>query len=552
MSTNSSVTPIDHIYGNLQGLKPSEIKQLQRLYRFRLPQTTLVSPELAQRLITLGYTIDLPLCLYGNRRGQIIRVAIGTPNQTKIPPLELPRYGLERLSGLRCVSVSLRPEPPTEADLVAMTIQKLDSLVTLTLEKCWWAYPVVPAGWAVSAPMSLDALTKQDFSGLIGDLEAEFSRTLGGITVEQKQDRVILAGLSAEYMDELQQLVESAGGVVLDRFVQQRSQPHPQTVLGEGKIHELMITAQTKGANLVVFDRELSPAQIRNLEQKIGVRVSDRTEVILDIFAQRARSAAGKLQVELAQMAYRLPRLAGRGQDLSRLGGGIGTRGPGETKLESDRRVLQKRISHLQKQVNDLQNHRARQRQQRVDREIPTLAIVGYTNAGKSTLLNQLTKANAYTADQMFATLDPTTRRLNLKEFVGRDYTILLTDTVGFIHELPPSLVSAFRATLEEVTEADALIHLVDAAHSNYQQQMRSVEQILGEMPLVVGEQLLVFNKIDLLSHAQLTELKTNYPHAVFISAQQRQGFRELCQRIFTLCLKNGLYFSWQGQTLRG
>jgi GTP-binding protein HflX len=420
-----------------------------------------------------------------------------------------------------------------------MAMQRLDSLITLTNDRCWLSHLIPLEGgrqeWVVSPPMSLDALTKQDFSDLIANLEAEIGREFAAIAVEQEQDRVILAGLAQDHMTELCQLVESAGGIVLDIFAQKREHPHPQTVLGEGKIHELMIAAQTRRANLVVFDRELSPAQIRNLEQKIGVRVSDRTEVILDIFAQRARSSAGKLQVELAQMAYRLPRLAGRGQDLSRLGGGIGTRGPGESKLENDRRVLQKRISHLQREVNNLQNHRARQRQQRIDREMPTLAIVGYTNAGKSTLLNKLTKANAYAADQLFATLDPTTRRLNLKEFVGKEWTVLITDTVGFIHELPPSLVSAFRATLEEVTEADALLHVVDASHPNFLQQMQAVEHILAEMPLVVGEQLLVFNKIDLLSPDQLVELQKNYPQAIFISAEHRQGFRQLCYGIYDL-----------------
>ncbi len=502
----------------------------------------MVSVEFAQRLIYLAEELQQPLCVYANRRGQLLRVAIGTPHQTRIPPLELPRYGEARLSGLRCVAVSITGQPPSNADLVAMAMQRLDVLAVLS-DRCGWLCHLLPAPtgqWQVSAPMSLDVLSKQDFTALVSDLEAELSRQFAAIAVGTKQDRVILAGLTPNYhrLRELQQLVESAGGVVLDTLTQWREQPHPQTILGEGKLQELLIAVQTKQANLVVFDRELTPAQIRNLESKLGIRVSDRTEVILDIFAQRARSAAGKLQVELAQMAYRLPRLAGRGQDLSRLGGGIGTRGPGETKLESDRRVLQKRISHLQKQVNALQNHRARQRQRRIDREMPTVAIVGYTNAGKSTLLNQLTKANAYAADQLFATLDPTTRRLHLQEFVGVDCTVLLTDTVGFIHELPPSLVNAFRATLEEVTEADALIHLVDASHPDFPAQMQAVQQILREMPLVVGDTLLVFNKIDALDPATLKAMQEAYPQALWISAQQRLGFDRLCKEIYRLvCL---------------
>jgi len=530
------------IYGTPSGLKPSQVSQLQRLYRSRLPQGAVVSAEFAQRLIYLVQELQQPLCIYANRRGQVVRVAIGTPHQTRIPPLELPRYGEERLCGLRCIAVSFTGDPPSNADLVAMAMQRLDALAVLSDHWSWLCHllPSPTPQWQVSPPMSLEKLIKQDFAGLVSNLEAEFSRRCGAIAIAAKQDRVILAGLTRNYsrLRELQQLVESAGGVVLDILTQWREQPHPQTLLGEGKLQELMVAAQIKQANLVVFDRELTPAQIRNLESKLGIRVSDRTEVILDIFAQRARSAAGKLQVELAQIAYRLPRLAGRGQDLSRLGGGIGTRGPGETKLESDRRVLQKRIAHLQKQVTALQNHRARQRQRRIDREMPTVAIVGYTNAGKSTLLNQLTKANAYTADQLFATLDPTTRRLHLQEFVGVDCTVLLTDTVGFIHELPPSLLDAFRATLEEVTEADALIHLVDASHPDFAAQMRAVQQILQDMPLVVGETLLVFNKIDVLDPYTLSAMQEAYPHALWISAKQRLGLSRLCLEIYRLvCL---------------
>jgi GTP-binding protein HflX len=290
---------------------------------------------------------------------------------------------------------------------------------------------------------------------------------------------------------------------------------------------------QTLGATLVVFDRSLSPAQIRNLESQFGVRVVDRTEVILDIFAQRAQSSAGKLQVELAQLEYMLPRLIGRGKALSRLGGGIGTRGPGETKLETERRTIQKRITSLQQQVNRLQEHRSRLRQQRQKQEVPSIAIVGYTNAGKSTLINALTNAETYAADQLFATLDPTTRRLPVRDPVTEEpMTILMTDTVGFIQELPPSLVDAFRATLEEVTEADALLHVVDLSHPAWENQIRSVMKILKEMPLAVGPILLAFNKLDRVSSKTLTKAKEEYPLAVFISASKRLGLENLRSKL--------------------
>jgi GTPase len=528
-----------------------------------LPQEVFTTLEFAQRLAGISAEIEQPLCCFVNRRGQVIRVGLGSPNQAKIPPLELPRYGEERLCGLRCIGTTLEKASPSNADLTAMLMQRLDSLVTLTLNSAGYAdrayiahlLPKSADAWYLSPPLSLDAIAKQDFTDLVEGLEDEFRREYVATEVDDGRDRVILVGALLKSLkenqpqpfslEELAQLVESAGGKVLDTIWQKRDRIHPQTVLGEGKIQEIVIASQTQRANLIVFDRELSPSQIRNLEQLFGVRVSDRTEVILDIFAQRAQSAAGKLQVELAQLQYRLPRLVGRGLALSRLGGGIGTRGPGETKLETDRRVIQRRISYLQQQVTQLRAQRSRMRQQRVDQEIPTVAIVGYTNAGKSTLLNALTKSTAYTADQLFATLDPTTRRLNLREFLinpDLDFdpeaiaeldigngTILLTDTVGFIHELPPSLVDAFRATLEEVTESDALLHIVDASQSSWQSQIDAVEKILDKMPIPVGPTSLVFNKIDCLSEEELDQIRAEYPRAILISASQRQGLAQLC-----------------------
>ncbi|MFN6070559.1 MAG: GTPase HflX, partial [Pseudanabaena sp.] len=247
----------------------------------------------------------------------------------------------------------------------------------------------------------------------------------------------------------------------------------------------------------------------------------------------RAQTSEGKLQVELAQLEYRLPRLAGHGQALSRLGGGIGTRGPGETKLETDRRVIQKRITFLQQQVNRLQEQRSRIRQKRVDQEVPTVAIVGYTNAGKSTLLNAMTRSDVYAADKLFATLDPTTRRLSLTGEYGKIHTVLLTDTVGFIHELPHSLVDAFRATLEEVSEADVLVHLVDASHAAWEDQLKAVDKILKDMPIAVGPTLLVFNKIDAVPEPQT--ILEKYPEAIAISALKRQGFEQMSKSLLKL-----------------
>ena len=439
-------------------------------------------------------------------------------------------------------------------------MQRLDALVILTLSgkgfqnrggqasgyihQTYLAHliPNLDPGWEISPPLSLDALTQQDFLDLIDGLEEEFRREFVAQQVDQDHDRVVIVGVMTKDLSQLQfgdrvsevaRLVETAGGDVLDTMRQRRPSLHPQTVVGDGKVQDVALVAQQVGANLVVFDHDLSPAQVRNLESRIGIRVVDRTEVILDIFAQRAQSRAGKLQVELAQLEYLMPRLIGRGRDMSRLGGGIGTRGPGETKLETERRAIQQRISRLQREVNQLQAHRSRLRQQRQKKDVPSIAVVGYTNAGKSTLLNTLTNAEVYTADQLFATLDPTTRRLTVQDdTTHRPMSLVLTDTVGFIHELPASLMDAFRATLEEVTEADAILHVVDLSHPAWQNHIRSVVTILEAMPLVTGPALLVFNKIDQVSSDALSLAKDRYPNAVFISASERIGLDTLRKRI--------------------
>lgn len=607
--------PIETIYGDTKGLKPSQVKQLRRIYHERLPADCIVTPEFAQRLAAASTDLNQPLCAYVNRRGQVIRVGVGSPRQTQIPLVELPRYGAERLCGIRCIATDLREadEQPTMASLTALALQRLDALVMLHLtgtgktkrgggatgyvasariaqvvplgpiaasgdssdstvaiavnaaagalvpvESPAIAAPVaadpevspVP-GTAVGASLSLAEIEELDFIEFVGDLEADLERAIAAQPGEGDGDRVLLVGIQTgpvddrafeERLTELRRLVETAGGEAIDTMVQKRSRLHPQTAIGEGKVDEIALQAQTIGANLIAFDRDLSPAQVRNLEQRIGVRVVDRTEVILDIFAQRAQSGEGKVQVELAQLEYQMPRLVGRGQAMSRLGGGIGTRGPGETKLETERRLIQKRIARLQREVTELQAHRSRLRQKRQNRDVPVAAIVGYTNAGKSTLLNHLTSAEVYAADQLFATLDPTTRRLTIyPPDGGTPQQLLLTDTVGFIQELPPPLVDAFRATLEEVTEADVLIHLVDLSHPSWGRHIATVEGILGEMPTVPGPSLLVFNKIDAAPSDILEQARQTFPHAAFISARDRLGFDTFRQRLCQLVDAAGL-----------
>lgn len=349
------------------------------------------------------------------------------------------------------------------------------------------------------------------------------------------EERAILVGVKLpgskeqevqESFDELASLADTAGAVVVGTFMQSRQRLDSATFIGKGKVEELAEYCQESEANIVINDRELSPAQARNLEDRLGVKVIDRTQLILDIFARRAQTREGKLQVELAQLKYLLPRLIGQGIKLSRLGGGIGTRGPGETKLEVDRRRIRKRISDLEEELREVQRHRSLLRKNRKSEPLPLISLVGYTNAGKSTLLRTLTGANVLVEDKLFATLDPTTRCISLPN----NDTVLLSDTVGFIQNLPHHLVAAFRATLEEVQEADLLLHVVDAAHPNYEGQMSAVEAVLQSLDVLDKPIIIVFNKIDLIKDRQ--ELPFAENPRVYISAANNDGIEQLLEMI--------------------
>jgi GTPase len=347
-----------------------------------------------------------------------------------------------------------------------------------------------------------------------------------------RTERAILVGVElgqeAPALEELARLADTAGADSVATLTQKRESPDPKYFIGSGKIEELKVLAAEHRANLAIFDHALSPAQTRNIEDASGLKIIDRTELILDIFAQHAKSREGKLQVELAQSTFLLTRLGGRGVMMSRLGGGIATRGPGETKLEYDRRHLRAKISELKKQIEQVREERQLKRERRRQARIPTIALVGYTNAGKSTLLNALTRAGVLTEDKLFATLDPTVRRLYLPS--GR--VVLLTDTVGFIQKLPHQLVAAFQATLEEVSEADLLVHVIDAAHQDHERQINSVYEVLEELHSIAKPIISVFNKADRLEKKLSKKALAKYKPAVVVSALRSEGLKELLAKI--------------------
>ena len=445
---------------------------------------------------------------------------VGDNRHIELPDFKRIRVAVDRFRGLRCVHTHLRGEGLTQDDLTDLALLRLDLMVAIDVDPDDGLPGLVSAAHLL--PMAaVDSHTANgqqpytflkpavasqldvDFLSLIESLEAEMARNRRVSRQDGVKDRAILVGVTTgpladadESMAELSELAGSAGMVVQDKVIQRRQAIDPRTVLGRGKLDELLIRSLQLGADMLVFDRELTPAQVRSLSEATDLKIIDRSQLILDIFAQRAQSSEGKIQVELAQLKYLLPRLiSGQDSAFSRLAGGIGGRGPGETKLEMDRRRVRDRINRLEKEIEAQRLRRQERRKVRTRNELPIVSIVGYTNAGKSTLLNALTNSEVRAEQRMFATLDPTSRRLRLP----REREIIINDTVGFIRDLPPGLLSAFRATLEEIGDSRLLIHLVDISNPRWSQQIQSVERILEELQFSRIPSLLILNKADLL-----------------------------------------------------
>jgi GTP-binding protein HflX len=528
--------------GRTAGLRPAQRRQLERLSHRRHPDDAVADLTSLQRLAAASQELELPLSLVVDGRGLTRLLWVGPLEQSGRLLDKLPGSRRRQSSGLRLLSCCARGmalEPGPQEAVVA-----LDLHPDLWLRfgdrpgkgGQWPALLLVPTAAAQPWQPQANGELQQLAAGLPPEAAIQAARTAPHPGQGSAgRERVLLLVLCQEprpacerRIAELEGLVRSAGGEPVGVVEQRRSQLTPHTIWGEGKLAEAALEARRVEAQLVVTDRELTPVQVRNLERLLDLPVSDRSEVILDIFAQRAGSAAGRLQVELAQLRYRLPRLTGRGRSLSRQGGGIGTRGPGETQLEKDRRAIARRIERLQRQVADLGAHRARLRGGRGSQR--RLALVGYTNAGKSSLLNALTRAQGNSAvlaaNQLFATLDPTTRRLELPEGPTAE-ALLLTDTVGFIRDLPPPLVEAFRSTLEETLEADGLLVVVDLSDPAWPEQRRTVHAILDQLGAKAPRRL-VANQIDHCPAQELERARALEPDSLFVSATAGLGLRHL------------------------
>ena len=522
------------IHGNLEGIRESALNELEKLYDAEFARDQFLPDRLLNVLVRYTEQINREMLVYLGRDGSVLEIAIGSIGSIALPELHL-RRNLDRLSGFRCIHT--HPGGNAElssVDLQALRLMRFDSMCAVGVRD--GACTGVSAAFlgemeydnfsiVLKGPVKASRIPQMNWMSEIEQAEVRVKEAIakGGI-VEQSEKVMLISTDSEESLEELASLAETAGAMVITRVMQNRLKPDPATFIGSGKAEELSLVCQAMEIDLAIVDDELTGAQQRNLENVLGVRVIDRTALILDIFAQRAQTAEGKLQVELAQMKYRLPRLTGMGTVLSRLGGGIGTRGPGETQLEVDRRRIRKRIDDLQSQLKELKRQRDMRRARRDKQGQTTVALVGYTNAGKSTLLNALSGADVLVEDKLFATLDPVMRNVDLPE----NRSCLLVDTVGFIRKLPHQLVEAFHSTLEEALYADLLVVVSDVSNPQYREQRDTVFRVLNDLGAGNKPVLEALNKAD---RAKIGD-EVEPADAILISAKEGRGLDRLKEEI--------------------
>jgi GTPase len=552
----NEVNFISKVKGNVKGLKPSQLKALERITQRRMRPEEIVSAELARRLSEISRELNRQIGLLIARNGKIHDLFVGDAKGLEIADFGRFRGGDKRFRGLRYVHTHLSGEPISNDDLTDLALLRFDLLGVIGVSESGLPATLQVAHlraelddgepWLVEEPLPFHDL-ERNFSQFIKALESEYQESLRsqrGRKVSKGRRRALLVGVTTGRMEglkdsmaELGELADSAGIEVVDSIMQRRRKLDAKFVVGRGKMKELYILCMQKGVDLMILDGELSGSQVRAISDFGELEVWDRTQLILGIFADRARSREGKHQVELAMLKYTLPRLVMKDDFLSRLAGGIGAKGPGETKFEVLKRRLRDRITRLEKELEKLSQQRRVRRGNRNRSGLPIVSLVGYTNAGKSTLLNSLTGSDILAEDRLFATLDPTSRRL----YLGQDEYAILNDTVGFIRELPDELARAFKATLEELEDADLLLHVVDASNSDFSEKILSVEAILSDLALDNIPIITIMNKADLLSTEQREELATNYPF-VFLSAVDSDSVSE-----FREYLREHLY--GQGET---
>lgn len=538
------------IHGDLSSLAAVEKSGLERLYHHLTEPGHLASDALVQRMTGLAARLRRQVGVLIDRNGRVTHVLCGDDHELQLP--DLGRFGADagRLRGLRLVHVHLKGEPLSEDDLNDLVRLGLDLVAAIGLDGDGPGRVFVATlaadqkGQTTRAVQPYTLLDPQAYStldldvhSLISELEAQLNRSRPAARLVNARERALLihvgpetAAVTEDSLDELDELARTARVEVVGRVVQRRRDVDPRTLIGTGKLTEIALRAMQTDATLLVFDRELSPSQSKSISRLVDMKVLDRTQLILDIFAGRAKSQDGKLQVELAQLRYSMPRLGDRDNSLSRLAGGIGGVGPGETKLELDRRRCRDRIHRIEENLERLARGRAQRRQGRTEADVGLVALVGYTNVGKSSILNALAKSDAYTENLLFATLDPTSRRVH----TPGGMPVVFTDTVGFIRDLPKELLGAFEATLEEARAADVLLLVLDASHPQVEQQLRSVERILAEHDLADKPRVVVLNKCDDVKDPPTIREIESQQRALRTSTVTREGLAALLDIVET------------------